>query len=148
MEQQKKASQVRHPGVVEAVNGSTVVVRIESQSACGHCQAKGHCGMAESADKLIEVSHSDPESFEAGNKVMLSLQRSLGYKALLLGYVIPFLILLVTLFAVSLTTGHEGLAALSAVLLMVPYYALLYRNRQKLRKTFNFRIHKEQEGGY
>ena len=142
--QNKKTAQVKHPGVVEGVEGKTVLVRIESQAACGQCQAKSHCGMAESAEKIIEVTHPDPAQYAIGDPVVVSLEQSLGYKALLLGYIIPFLVLLISLFTVALTTGNEGLAALVAVLLMGPYYLLLYRYRHKLRKTFHFRIHTHQ----
>ena len=135
-----KKSQIKHPGIVESVNGNTVVVRIESQAACGHCQAKSHCGMVESADKLIEVSDRRASAYTVGQEVVVTLRQSLGYKALMLGYIIPFLILLVALFAITLSTGKEALAALVAVLLMVPYYGLLYRYRQKLRKTFHFEL--------
>ncbi len=141
--QNKKSTQVRHPGIVEGIDGKTVLVRIESQAACGQCQAKSHCGMAESAEKLIEVTHPDPGQYATGDPVIVSLEQSLGYKALFLGYIIPFLILIISLFAVALTTGNEGLAALVAVLLMGPYYAVLYRYRHKLRKTFHFQIQKE-----
>ncbi len=142
--QNKKSAQVRHPGIVEGVDGNTVHVRIESQAACGHCHAKSHCGMAESAEKLIEVTHPDPGQYAVGDPVIVSLEQSLGYKALLLGYIIPFLILIIALFVVALTTGNEGLAALVAVLLMGPYYLLLYRYRHRLRKTFHFRIYQDQ----
>ncbi len=138
--QEKKVSVITHPGIVERVEGQTVVVRIESQAACGHCQAKSHCGMVESADKLVEVEHPQAWQFAPGTPVKESLKQSLGYKALFLGYILPFLIMLTVLFAVALTTGKEALAALVAVVLMVPYYALLYRFRHKLRKTFHFQV--------
>jgi sigma-E factor negative regulatory protein RseC len=136
----KKVSVVTHPGIVERVEGHTVVVRIESQAACGHCQAKSHCGMVESADKLVEIEHPQAWQFAPGKPVKVSLKQSLGYKALFLGYILPFLIMLTALFAVALATGIEALAALVAVVLMVPYYALLYRFRHKLRKTFHFQV--------
>ncbi|MGM0573935.1 MAG: SoxR reducing system RseC family protein, partial [Bacteroidota bacterium] len=44
---------ITHPGVVDRISGGTVFVRIASQTACGHCQAKSYCGMGESVDKLI-----------------------------------------------------------------------------------------------
>ncbi len=131
---------IKHPGIVERVDGQTVVVRIESQAACGHCQAKSHCGMVESVDKRVEINHAQPEKFVPGMPVHVTLKQSLGYKALFLGYILPFLIMLTALFAVALATGNEALAALIAVVLMVPYYALLYRYRHKLRKTFHFQV--------
>ena len=37
-------------------------------------------------------------------------------------------------------TGNEGLSALIALALMVPYYGILYLNREKIRRVFSFRI--------
>ncbi|GEM_PF-430878 len=136
----KNARQICHPGEVERIDGHKVYVRIASQAACGHCRAKSHCGMAESVDKVVEVDSDDPSGHSPGQQVEIVLERSLGYKALLIGYILPFLILLGSLFAVYFITGNEGLAALIAVALMAPYYAFLYRYREKLRKTFHFSI--------
>lgn len=138
--QTKKSDRIEHPGVVERVENDRVFVQIASQSACGHCQAQSHCGMVESVGKTIEVVSDHPDRYREGQKVVVAIERSLGYKALLLGYIYPFLIMLTTLFAVTLLTGNEGLSALIAALLMVPYYAGLYHYKNRLRQTFTFRI--------
>lgn len=132
--------QICQSGVVDRVVDQKVFVKIEAQAACGHCRAKSHCGMVESAGKIAEVYTDDALKYAVGQQVELLLERSLGYKALLLGYIYPFLVLVVSLFVAFLITGSEGLSALIAVSLMVPYYAILYRNRDKLRSTFRFRI--------
>ncbi len=136
----KKSDRIEHPGVVERVEDNRVFVQIESQASCGHCQAKSHCGMVESVGKTVEVVADEADRYRAGQKVLVAIERSLGYKALLLGYIYPFLIMLITLFALTLLTGNEGLSALIAALLMVPYYAGLYHYKNRLRKTFTFRI--------
>jgi len=132
--------QICQSGVVDRVVDQKVFVKIEAQAACGHCRAKSHCGMVESAGKIAEVYTDDALKYAVGQQVELLLERSLGYKALLLGYIYPFLVLVVSLFVAFLITGSEGLSALIAVSLMVPYYAILYRNRDKLRSIFRFRI--------
>ena len=142
----KHAQQICHPGVVEQVKGHEVLVRIESQAACGKCQANSYCGMGESTDKAVEVDLRksqgtfEPDDFHPGQHVEVILSRGLGYRALLMGYMLPFLILLTTLIVMFYSTGNEGLSALVALLLMVPYYGLLYHYRQKLRQTFHFSI--------
>lgn len=143
----RHADQICHPGVVEAIEGRKLTVRIESQSACGHCRAKSYCGMVETTGKHIEVFSDRPESFAEGQQVEVLLQRSLGYRALLMGYMLPFLILLLSLFGMYYLSGNEGLSALVAILLMLPYYALLYRHRDKLRKTFHFSVRPVAPGG-
>lgn len=136
----KRSQQISHPGIVEHVSPPTVMVRVQSQAACGNCHAQSHCGMAESVDKTIEVETNQAAEYAPGQPVEVFLQRSLGFRALALGYMIPFLILVVSLFAIVLLTGHEGLAALISFGLMIPYYAILYHWREKLRKTFHFYI--------
>ncbi len=135
------ASQIQHPGVIESVSESSVLVRIRSHSACGTCRAKSQCGMTESADKVVEVEDERASRYTPGQEVTVFLDTSLGFKALFLGYLIPFLIMLVALFAVILSTGNEALGALAAIALLPPYYFLLYRRRHLLRKTFRFRLH-------
>ncbi len=143
----RHADHICHPGVVESIEGRKVTVRIESQSACGHCRAKSYCGMVESTGKLVEVFSEQADSYVPGQQVDVLLQRSLGYRALLMGYMLPFLILLMSLFGMYFLSGDEGLSALVALLLMVPYYALLYRYRDKLRKTFHFSVRPANPGG-
>ncbi len=140
MMDRKHEQQICHPGVVDRIVGRTLFVKIESQAACGNCRAKSYCGMVESVDKVVEVVSDRAADFTVGQKVDIVLERSLGYKALLMGYMVPFLILIVSLFAMYLLTGSEGLSALVAVLLMAPYYALLYHFRETLRETFRFHI--------
>ncbi len=136
----KHEQQICHPGVVDRIDGRTVFVSIESQGACGNCRARSYCGMVESTGKVIEVVSDQASGFTVGQKVELVLERSLGYKALLMGYMVPFLILMVSLFAMYYLTGNDGLSALVAVLLMAPYYMLLYHFRDTLRETFRFQI--------
>jgi sigma-E factor negative regulatory protein RseC len=64
----------------------------------------------------------------------------LGYRALLLGYLLPFILLLVTIIVAVQLTGNEGFAALLGVIIMVPYFALLYRFRESIKKRFEFRL--------
>ncbi len=144
--ERRHAQQICHPGVVERIEGSELLVKIESQAACGKCQAKSYCGMGESAEKAIGVDLRDnssgwrPQDFYPGQPVEVILSRALGYRALFMGYLLPFLILVASLILMFYTTGNEGLSALVAVLLMAPYYGLLYRYRHKLRQTFRFSV--------
>ncbi len=96
--------------------------------------------MSEVSEKIVEVGLSPQEQLAAGQPVTITLERSLGFSALFLGYMLPFLILLVSLFVLVSLTGNEGLSALIAIALMAPYYFLLYRYREKIRSRFRFRI--------
>jgi len=137
---QESIRNIEHPGIVDHVEGRQAFVRIQPQSACGSCHSKSYCSMSEVSDKVVEVSLSPQEQLAAGQPVTITLERALGFRALFLGYMLPFLILIISLFGMVSLTGNEGLSALIAIALMAPYYALLYRYREKIRSRFRFKI--------
>jgi sigma-E factor negative regulatory protein RseC len=135
-----KEQLVEHPGIIEKIEDDKVFVRIESRSACGNCQSKSYCGMSEMQEKIVEIHDQPDNKYRAGQQVNVVLEESLGYKALLLAYLIPFVILIGGIILTLSITGNEPLAALTGLCLMLPYYFWLYHSRDKLRKTFHFRI--------
>ena len=132
------SERITHEGIVDHIDGDAVYVRILSKSACAECHSKGMCGVSEMTEKLIEVKQNI-SGFAHGQAVNVILDRSLGNKAVLLGYFIPFLILVITLLISSLYLS-ELWAGLLAIAVLIPYYLLLFFFKDKLSKTFYFRI--------
>jgi len=133
--------QIEHPGIIDRVENKQVWVRIQPQSACGNCHSKSYCGMAEVAEKIVEVSPGDASrKLEVGQKVVVTLKQSLGYRALLLGYLLPFLILVVTLIISIGLFNDEAIAAILSIAVMVPYFSFLYWKRNTIKKSFRFFI--------
>ena len=60
--------------------------------------------------------------------------------ALLLGFGLPFLVLVGVLVVVLQMTGNELWAALAGLLSLAPYYLLLYFFRNRLRDKLSFWI--------
>ncbi len=137
---EKRLENIEHPGVVEDIRNKNVLVRINSRTACGDCKSKSYCGLQDVKDKIIEIETHKTGNYKIGQNVIVTLKQSLGYKAILIGYLVPLVILLFALITMLAVTGDEPLSALVAVLLMVPYYAMVYVKRHKLRRTFNFHI--------
>lgn len=132
---------IEHPGIIDRIEGKRVWVSIQPQSACGNCHSKSYCGMAEVAEKIVEVQPPDNEEiYQPGQHVVISLKKSLGYRALFLGYLFPFLILMLSLIVLISVTGNEALAAITSILLMVPYYLVLFLNKEKIKSSFRFYI--------
>lgn len=131
---------VIHPGIIESVESDRVLIKILSQSACSSCHAKGACTIADVEEKIIEAEPDPEREWKTGDHVMVSMQESLGRKAVLMGYGLPFVVLLVSIIVFLAVLKHEGLAALLSILMLVPYYSGLYLFRKKLRKEFTFRI--------
>ncbi len=132
---------IEHKGFIHTITDHSVIVKIISESACSACHAKGVCTAADMQDKEIEVN-GVYGNFSAGEMVMLIMEQSKGFRALLMGYGYPFIILFTGLLIASAAGFNELLSGLIALGLLPPYYYVLYLFRNKIRKSFNFSIRK------
>jgi sigma-E factor negative regulatory protein RseC len=133
--------QVEHEGIVASVLGNTMIVRIIASSACTGCAARSSCKPSESKDKDIRVEGFSGD-FVSGERVKVIMQQSLGIKALCIGYLIPFVVVLATLLVVFQTTKNELASGLSALLVLVPYYLIIKLLNRKITKSFGFTVQK------
>ncbi len=133
--------QVEHEGTIASICGNTMIVRIVASSACSGCAAKSYCVPSENKDKDIRVDGFSGD-FILGERVKVIMQQSLGIRALCIGYLIPFVVVLVTLLIVYQITGNELASGLSALLILVPYYLILKLLNRKITKTFGFTVQK------
>jgi sigma-E factor negative regulatory protein RseC len=136
----KEKDNITHPGIVHDIDNHRIYVKILSQSACSSCHAKGMCSIADMEEKLIDVKLPQSKTYKIGDKVIVGMERSLGSRAVLLGYFVPFLVLLITLIITLTVTANELLSGLLSISVLVPYYLALYLLNDKLKKTFEFRI--------
>ena len=131
---------ITHPGIIDQVTEESVFVKILAMSACSSCHAKGMCSVSEIEEKVVEVKKDPKRELKEGQEVTVAMRKSQGGKAVLLGYIMPFLLMIGVLLLVLFISDNEGLAGLSAILILIPYYWLLYIYRNKLKSTFSFRI--------
>jgi len=132
-----------HPGIVQSAEGDTVQVMILAQSACSHCDMKSLCAAADMKEKIIEARNNPADRFEQGEKVNVVMQRGLGSKAVLIGYFLPFLIVVGALVILIEYTGNEALSGLIALGLLLPYYMIIYKMSDRLKKKFYFSVEKQ-----
>lgn len=132
------SERIVHEGVVDYMSSDSVFVRILSKSACAECHSNGICSVSEMTEKLIEVKAKNPD-FIVGQMVNVILDRSLGNKAVMLGYLFPFLLMIVTLLVASQFLS-DLLSGLIAIAILIPYYLLLSVFKNRLSKTFSFHI--------
>lgn len=131
---------IAHPGIVDHISGDSIFVKILAKSACSSCHAKGLCGITEVEEKVVEVKKDPKWELSEGQEVEVSMHKSLGGKAVFLGYILPFILLIGVLILVLTLSGDQGLAGISAILILIPYYWLLYVLRDKLKQAFSFQI--------
>jgi len=131
---------IQHPGIIESVGEDKVQVTILSQSACSSCHSKGMCSVSEMENKIVEVVKTPDFNYKVGDEVIVYMKKSLGSKAVLYGYLYPFLLVLISLILMLVLTSNEGISGLTAILLLVPYYFILSKFKDKLSTTFEFKI--------
>lgn len=130
---------IKHKAFVKKVTDSSLTVSILNESACASCHAKGACSMADVREKEIEIGCYDGH-FTPGQEVSVLLQETLGFKALLYGYILPFLLVLSVLIILFSVTNNEVFAGLTAMGTLIPYYIVLYFFRSALKKIFKFEL--------
>jgi sigma-E factor negative regulatory protein RseC len=132
-------SSIEHKGIVEEVTEGTVKVNLLNVDSCAACHAKAGCGVSAVDRKIIEITDTTG-TYAKGDQVKVSLEHGVGARALILGYVLPFFVLLVSLIVSWTITGNEVLSAGIALGSLVPYYVVLAFFREQLKQTFSFRI--------
>ena len=75
-----------------------------------------------------------------GDSVVVSASRDVANRALLLGFGVPFLILVSVLLIMLRMVSDEGLAAVTALLALIPYYLVLYLMRDRIQQKMAFSI--------
>ena len=83
---------------------------------------------------------ADASHYQKGDQVMVVADTAVGFRASLYGYLLPLILMVVTLVGVLATTHSEGLAAVSALGILIPYYVLLFLMRNKLRNRLSFTL--------
>lgn len=132
---------IKHFGVVEEVNKDVVRVKIIHASACSGCSAQKICSSSECKDKLIDVTTFETDQYEKDQSVVIQGTISMGMQAVFFAYVVPFLLVLFTLFVtMSITQKNEFISALAGLAILIPYYVILYLFKNQLKKKFSFTI--------
>ena len=116
------SNKIKHSGVVDGVDGTTVRVRILQSSACSACKVASHCNASETKEKLVEVTTSDASQYHVGDSVRVLADTSVGFRASWYGYLLPLVLMVVALVTVLKVSGSEGMAALSSLGILIPYY--------------------------
>lgn len=134
---------IQHRGKVERIEGDKVFVRVEKQTACSGCHAKGMCG-EKGAERIMEVSTPHASSFTVGESVVVALLRpSMGWSSVAWGYVLPLVVLLSVLFGFKALGMEDGVSAVASIGAVVVYYVAMYIMRHKFEQRIQFTIIKE-----
>ncbi len=116
--------------------------RIEAEmivnSACGGCKAKEICGKSESQRRKVTIYNDHTELYQVGQQITVYIEEVMGIKAVVYSYIVPFVLMLVALFAT--TSLGELVSGVSALATCALYYVVLAFFRKRLDKVIVFRI--------
>ena len=136
---------IKHDGIIIALNeDGTALVRIVQTSACAACKAKAMCASAESAEKEMTVMLLGDGQWAVGNEVEVMVQQKMGWKAVVLAYLLPFFVMLAVMFVGNaIWAVREEILGTVALCAMALYYLVLGLFKDKLQKEFSFTAKKK-----
>lgn len=137
---------IEHEGRVIAVDKDYISVEIVNKSACAACHAKGVCGASDEAVKVVEVAQDITtltEDYQVGENVNVVMSSAMGTQAIWLAYVVPLLVLMLSILVFSLCGAGEVLMGLGSLGAVALYYLGVFFYRKKISKIFIFSIEKQ-----
>ena len=128
---------IEHQGIIISIENKIAHVKIEQTSACASCHVKTMCGASEKSEKIIDALIYD-DSLKIGDSVIVIGQKSLGIQAVFLAYVLPFCIIVATMFVANAITTNELVVGSCALVSLIPYLVALRLMRNKIQAKFQF----------
>ena len=132
---------IRHTGVVLSVNGELAHVEIVQTSACSACKARSMCMSAESQQKEMDVVMLEP--MQVGDQVEVEVRERLAWKAVLLAYILPFIVMMGLIAVLDFVTDwSEAVVGTLSLCGIALYYIGLSVFKHRLQKQFVFTARK------
>ncbi len=130
------ASEIEHNGVIYNIGKETITVKITAHPSCSSCHASGLCNASGSVEKFFEVPFQG--EFETGQNVRITTSLSNGFRALVLGYVVPLIVMVASLIVMLASGSGELVAGGVSVGLVAIYYVGLFFSRNRIEKKIKF----------
>lgn len=131
---------VSHPGVISEVANEEIKVKILSSGACGGCNMKSACNIAEMEEKELIIPVKESKEYSVGQPVNIRMSVRQGNKAVVFAYLVPVIILIVMILTFSSTDMKDIYSALISISVVGIYYFILYLFRDKIKKQFSYEV--------
>jgi len=119
-------------------DNGTAEVEILVSGSCSGCQAKSVCSAGKSDTKVITAKCDVP--LHPGDRVTVEMPLSQGFNALLIGYIIPFVVLIAVFIAASAAGAGELVSALLSFAAIGCWYLAVWLLRGRIGEKFEFKI--------
>lgn len=128
---------IEHEGIIISATPEKATVQIINQSACVSCQLKGKCNLSDMKEKNIDVNTGGVK-YEIGDNVTIIASEVMGFKAIFLGYLLPFIIMVSTVVILTFFNFSELIAGLVGLSTLIPYYIAVKLLQNRIAKHFSF----------
>lgn len=135
---------VEHSATIVGINDENITVDVNSRSACMSCHLKDNCGIFDCKSTIIEVTSPTPELYTLGQTIMVTIDEYHGWTAVFFGYILPLLLVLITLLSTIYFTQDETAAGIYSLTILIPYYLVLLLFKKNFSRRFNFKIKDNQ----
>ncbi|MDD2562701.1 MAG: SoxR reducing system RseC family protein [Salinivirgaceae bacterium] len=132
---------IEHTGKILSIEKNIARISLQQTSACASCHAKGACTSADVQERHITATIDD-QGYKVGEEVLVNLRTQQGYKAVLVAYIIPFIIILITLIIGDQMGLEEWKSGIASLLITVIYFFYIKFYGNKYTNTMTFEIKK------
>lgn len=130
---------ITHEGIVKRTSGNgSADIEIIAASACSGCHARSACSAANTETKIVTVRSC--HGLKPGDRVTVVMKQSQGFTALVLGYIIPFVVLITAFTLLSVWGAGELISALGSFAAVALYYGIIWFLRSRIDEKFEFKI--------
>lgn len=132
-----------HEGKIVSFSDDCIHVQITIHESCHNCKSKNACMIFNAQDRIIDINSSNTHAYEIGEVVDVQMKTSIGLKAVLLAYVFPVIVLLVSIIIGMTLIKNDILVILISFFLLAIYYYIIYLARAKMEQIFTFTLNKK-----
>jgi len=132
---------ISHQGNIIEIKDNNVKIKIIQQEACKSCSASALC-VGEGKERIIDAKMPDNIDLKLGDTVNVIISEEAGLLSVLFAYVIPFILIIISL-TVSYVLKFSELTAIMIIFLsLIIYFIILYFSKNKLDKKLKISISK------
>jgi len=133
------SKKVEYRGIVTEVHSGVLQVEIQDETACDACSAQKSCCMSGKREKRMDIPFTSGD-YSRGDKVIVTGKTSMGFKAILIAFILPLMLIVVALAIASSMGANERQAALISLSAMIIYFLVIFLLKNKIKQTFTFTI--------
>jgi len=133
------SKKIEYRGVITAIRSGILQVEVRDATPCESCSAQSSCCMSGSREKRVEIPFTSGD-YRLGDEVTIVGKASMEFKAVFIAFVLPLILILVTLLIGSSMGADERRAALISFVGLVIYFLGIFLLRDRIKGTFTFGI--------